>query len=81
MKVLGILCISLFYPWCIHLELADKGYFFTHYSNTVPRRNVLSAVSAVFSSCGQKCITEGCRERSLDVAFNDSSLDVIGLPD
>ena len=21
MKVLGILCISLFYPWCIHLEL------------------------------------------------------------
>ena len=52
MKVLGILCISLFYPWCIHLELADKGYFFTHYSDTVPRRNVLSAVSAVFSSCG-----------------------------
>lgn len=27
MKVLGIQRISLFYPWCIHLYLADIGHF------------------------------------------------------
>lgn len=35
----------------VHTPRIDEGYFFTHYSDTVPRRNVLSAVSAVFSSC------------------------------